>query len=439
MTDPASLLEQAQALIRDHQPEAARRLLQSVLRCEPANEAAWWCYLQTFERRQDRAAVLTAFAREFPENPRLGRLISKLREPERSARLADTQPVPAAQDGKEKPADTWRRKVLTYLPWAILACVLGCLIVSGLLAYRTYSSLEQRFNILMNQYLILDQSFTDLSLKYKGLLDEFDTLNHTYAALTYDYRSLDEQYQSLKAEHDSLLIEYDQLNLEYGDLEMDFYDLADSYWLLDSQAIKPPYIHTYQRDIVMAFFKDNGQLFYWSFEFDELEEAIKNGEKTRERPDLLRLGTNDGSSFLVEDFRVYVQAEPFRKYLPDLYAASDSDEAFIRQVWGIVTQLTIWTDEPFEKPRYPLETLLAGGGDCEDLSILFASMLKAAPVDWEVDLVYMDSDSYQDPQTSNHVIVYVNTGEYSYFIETTSNQDMTPYPGGVTGWYYPIW
>jgi hypothetical protein len=48
-------------------------------------------------------------------------------------------------------------------------------------------------------------------------------------------------------------------------------------------------------------------------------------------------------------------------------------------------------------PRYPLETFLAGGGDCEDTSILFASMIKAAPVDWEVDLVYMDSDKPDEP------------------------------------------
>ena len=189
----------------------------------------------------------------------------------------------------------------------------------------------------------------------------------------------------------------------------------------------------------MAFYQGNGELFYWSFPFSDLEDAIKVGDATRAQPELLNLVTNDGSRYTAEDFRVYVQPESFREYITNLYYASESDDAFIRQVWGIVTQLTLWTEEFGNIPRFPLESLLAGGGDCEDLSILFASMLKAAPVDWEVDLVYMDTYNLYDPGVPNHVIVFVDTGEQTYHIETTSNEDMTPYSDGVTGWYFPIW
>ena len=439
MTDPALIILQARELIRDDQPEAARRLLQSVLRCEPANEAAWWCYLQTFDRRQDRLAILEAFAREFPDHPRLGHLVQKLREPGNAQRMADTRPILTREAVVKKKEPTRGQPLIKFLPWGLLAGVLVCLVVSAILAYRAYSDLEQRFNILMNQYLILDQTFKDLSEEYVAMLAEFDALNHAYARLQADYRSLEEGYTALQVDYASLETAYDQLSVDYGNLETGYYALEESYLTLDRQAIKPPYIYIHQRKIVMAFFRDDGELLYWNVPFESLEEAIEQGYDTRANLDTLTLVTGNGDEFYVEDYRVFVQPEVFRDVITDLYDAARDDEAFIRQIWAIVTQLTIWTEEIGSIPRYPLEALLAGGGDCEDLSILFASMIKAAPVDWEVNLVYMDTSNPHDPQLADHVIVYIDTGAQTYLIETTSNQDMTPYPGGVTGWYFPIW
>lgn len=439
MTDPAASIQQARALILDNQPESARRFLQSVLRCEPANEAAWWCYLQTFDRRQDRLAVLEAFAREFPEHPRLGRLVQKLREPGTAQRMADTRPILTREAVVKKLPLTRGQYLSSFLPWALLACCLLCILVSGALAYQAYSSLEQRFNILMNQYLILDQTFKDLSEKYVAMLAEFDVVNHDLAVLQTDHRALNDRYTMLQGDYASLETVYDELAIGYDDLETAYNELTESYLTLDSQALKPPYIYIYQRSITMAFFRDDGKLLYWTVPFRDLEYAIEKGYDTRQGLDWLSLETKSGYKLHVQDFREFIEPEVFSDVIPELYYESTSDEAFIHQVWGIVAQLTVWTEEIGEIPYYPLESLLAGGGDCEDLSILFASMLKAAPVDWEVDLVYMDSDNYQDPQTSNHVIVFVNTGERTYLVETTSKEDMTPYTEGVTGWYFPIW
>jgi hypothetical protein len=435
MTDPTSLIQQAQALIREHQPQAARRILQSVLRLEPANEAAWWCYIETFNRRRDRLAVLEAFAREFPKHPRLGRLLQRLREADGAGRMADTRPIAEEHAAPGKPGGNQARLVLGYLTWAILACCLLCLVVSGTLAYRAYGDLEQRFNILTNQYLILDQSFKDLSELYGGLLQEFDRLNKTYIGLQNEYHYLEELYTFLQMDYASLKTTYDQLAIDYRDLETGYNDLAESYLTLDRQAIKPPYIYIHQREIVMAFFRDDGEFLYWNIPFESLEEAIELGYETRANPVTLPFQTNHGVQFEMQDYRVYVQPDPFRDVIAELYYQSPGDEAFIRQVWGIVTQLAIWTEEFGDIPRYPLEVLLAGGGDCEDLSILFASMIKAAPVDWQVDLVLMDTRSQSDPQSVDHMIVRVNTGDKNYLIETSSNQEMLPYTGKFSGWY----
>jgi transglutaminase-like putative cysteine protease len=105
----------------------------------------------------------------------------------------------------------------------------------------------------------------------------------------------------------------------------------------------------------------------------------------------------------------------------------------------IPCQLTAYSGEIEDTPRYPLETLLAGGGDCEDHAILFASMILAADIpNWKVSLVYMDSYNPARPQAINHMIVYIETDNRSYTIEATGKEIMEPYPEGVGGWYSEV-
>ena len=154
--------------------------------------------------------------------------------------------------------------------------------------------------------------------------------------------------------------------------------------------------------------------------------------------DEITLSLGGKPMFDVIDFRPYVDSSYFTNWIPDLYYTSGSEEEFIQTVWGIVSQLTIYSSEITETPRYPLETLLAGGGDCEDTAILVASMLKAAPVDWEISLVYLDSHNPTAPVEPNHVVVFVKTASNQYYIETTSDTRMNPYPDGIHGWYFEL-
>lgn len=65
-------------------------------------------------------------------------------------------------------------------------------------------------------------------------------------------------------------------------------------------------------------------------------------------------------------------------------------------------------------------------------------MILAAPVNWDVYLVYMDADYSYDPVEMNHVIVYIETDQSYYYVETTSKTSMNPYQDKVNGWYYKI-
>lgn len=79
-----------------------------------------------------------------------------------------------------------------------------------------------------------------------------------------------------------------------------------------------------------------------------------------------------------------------------------------------------------EYPRYPLETLVDGGGDCEDKAALFASLVSYLPV--ENDIIML---KFTSPGVSGHMAVgisgagyegraYTYEGSVYYYCETTA-------------------
>jgi hypothetical protein len=270
--------------------------------------------------------------------------------------------------------------------------------------------------------------------EYNGLVNQYNTLNNEYSILRGNY-------DSLYAEHTQLI---DRYNTLVGD-----------YNFLNDIAIKPPYIVVHDRMVDATFYDTDGQLVTWSTPFAGLEHDIELGSFMRSLIvdggwETTLVYNNAKDPLLVRDFSTFVTPDAFQDVIPEIYQSSPSPYDFIYRLWYMIGQLSHYTGEIEETPRYPLETLLAGGGDCEDLSILLASMIKAAPVDWYVDLVYVDSENINDPISPDHVVVFVNTGYETFIVETTSDQVMQPYTEGVTGWLvgnfnlssesrYPVW
>lgn len=77
-----------------------------------------------------------------------------------------------------------------------------------------------------------------------------------------------------------------------------------------------------------------------------------------------------------------------------------------------------------EYPKYPIETLVEGAGDCEDTSILLASLLKAVNLD-AVLLVGPRHMAVGVPCSNPEGYLGVGTIKYCY-LETTSSQDWLP-------------
>jgi len=233
----------------------------------------------------------------------------------------------------------------------------------------------------------------------------------------------------------------------------DLYGPDDIYWYaawleansgLDDQAQTTIHNST----ISWTFTDSKGNRYDWDMPIATYENLIgPSREKStyQYKVDYKRVSTSTGRTLTVPNFDGFVTGE-FYKVIDDVYDNATGDYDFVHEVWYIVSQMTTYEKDVdiSSEGRYALETFTRGGGDCEDLAILVADMLKSSSHtrDWKIRLVYMDSERLDDPQTVDHVIVHVDTGQHSVYIEATGKSDMYSdsrhYPEGVSGWYYDV-
>lgn len=243
-----------------------------------------------------------------------------------------------------------------------------------------------------------------------------------------DCKTIKKQYEELANDCNRLREEYVSLLKEYSALKTDL-----------GFAKIPPYVVIENRTVNIFFKTSHGSLHAWSVPLETLELTIIRGYYERLKLQYKTLKNDKtGEFYRVADVSRFIDDRSFSKVMPELYRDLGSDEAFIYEVWYIATQLTVYHPELEEIPRFPLETLIGGGGDCEDIAILIASMLKAAKANYVVKIVYMDSDSPSEPKDVDHTIVWVETPSgYKTFVDGTSKESINPFTE-VSGWYLEV-
>lgn len=183
-----------------------------------------------------------------------------------------------------------------------------------------------------------------------------------------------------------------------------------------------------------------GNLYSWSMPIDTYEYFVK-----RPRPNdtvLLEL-TSTGETIRVRDMTVFVERN-FKNVSDLIYENAGSDVAFVTEAWYIVSQFSTYSYDIGEYPRWSLETLTRGGGDCEDTAILLAEILRSSKYtqDWDIKFVYFDAYNPTKPQGVNHVSVVIDTGENYFVIETTANTlegGWDAWAGiSIVGWYFDV-
>lgn len=181
-----------------------------------------------------------------------------------------------------------------------------------------------------------------------------------------------------------------------------------------------------------------GNTYWWSMPVTTYEDNIVESRyHVRDKVNL----DLDGETLRVVSLDGFVR-ESFVNVIDNIYDNSYGNSDFIWEVWHVVSQLTVYDEDihEYSEGRYALETLTRGGGDCEDLVILVADMLMSSSHTdgWTIQFVMMDGDSPTDPQDIDHVILYVDDGEYAHYIEATGPPSWDYYPEGVNGWYLDV-
>lgn len=278
------------------------------------------------------------------------------------------------------------------------------------------------------------------------LTNQYNALVQKYNSLLQQNNELTQRYNNLVQENNTYLEERERFSSELEQAKNQLQNALDG-------AIVPPYITMNGRKANFAYRTLNDKVEYWSLDVETLESNTLAGTFMRnlQIADMNRLGLgtlaqrfingskyiNLGGKFTRIDLRPYIIKENFQAPASTFYSRHTDDESRIKEVWNMATQLCPYVGELKETPRLPLETLLFGGGDCEDVAILTASMLKAMSSSWTVEFVYMDSDNPASYKTINHVSVFVDTGNFKTFVESTQKDKMSPYQS-VDGFYVKV-
>ena len=301
-------------------------------------------------------------------------------------------------------------------------------------SFDIFTNYEELYLNLRVDYDILSSDYDDLSSEYESLSSDYDILSSTHDDLSSEYESLSSDYDILSSTHDDLSSKYDRLYFTYNRLS----SVHDK--LQDESRLKTTISGT---NIHWDFYDSKGNSYSWTMPIRTFEGYVEDNayhtyQQTHVNPYRLNL---DGKIVTILNLDGFLQRS-FSDVIDSVYDNSYNSEDFIKEVWYIVSQMTVYdkdTDERSEG-RYALETFTRTGGDCEDLTILIADMLMSSShtKNWTFEYVIFDSDNPTNPQDINRVALYIDNGQDYYYIESTAPPDFNYYPRDIVGWYYPV-
>jgi len=186
-----------------------------------------------------------------------------------------------------------------------------------------------------------------------------------------------------------------------------------------------------------VLFDSKGRQYQLQMTQDEYVSSVENPSRPANTK---YLGTESGKIVSVRDYTKFVQPAPFSKLADEIYKNAGTDHQFIYEAWYVATHATSYAKEDVEQVNFPLDTLFLAKGDCEDLTILIASILTASSYtkDWEIKMVYFDAFNPETSGTVNHVALYVDTGKESTFVESTTDFNGLNIWDKVAGWYFDV-
>lgn len=318
--------------------------------------------------------------------------------------------------------------------------ILLLILISGTLFSVVYATQEdtvdrkffETYKNWAHNTIKLFQDYAEgLKIENESLHKKIHSLEIELTKVTFSKKQLENELKIVKTASSERFSEMKQLedNLEqYEEFVNEVKEWAE-------EDAKKPRTTIYNQHIHWEVSDSKDNRYTWSMPIETYENLVKYPDPQN----ILRLqNTATGEIYTVLDHTKFVRSS-FAKIIDDVYDNSNGNVDFVHEVWYIVSQLTTYSYDIGEDPRWALETL-SRGGDCEDTAILIADMLRSSQhtKNWEIQLVYFDAYSPNNPETMNHVAVNINDGENNYLIESTAKDNPYAWSDGVSGWYFDV-
>ena len=187
------------------------------------------------------------------------------------------------------------------------------------------------------------------------------------------YEALQEDYATLAEEHIGLQVSYDALSAELDALQGDFEELQSNYEIITSSlemVPEPEASEFIEREYIWDYLDTT-----WTLTLS-IPEFLYEYYGAKERID-----TDDYSVYVThpddDEYLSTIVREFNRIALEEGYTEEEKVNLIITFVQSLPYTSDSVTTAFDEYPRYPIETLVEYGGDCEDSSILTAAFLDA--------------------------------------------------------------
>ena len=291
-----------------------------------------------------------------------------------------------------------------------------------------YDDLLSEYTVLNNEYGLLEDQITNYeklrftdSRQYEQLSTEYDDLLSEYTVLNNEYGLLEDQITNYEKLRFTDSRQYEQLRIKYNDLVSQYNTLYGDYQL-NSNYVKgleeKSKITIYDQKIHWNVKDGSNNSYHWILPIQTFENKVKYNTDY----DVRKLAnSNTNEKFNVAKLEPFVQKR-FGGVIDSVWDNSESEFDFVYNVWSITNNLTVYSEDIGEYPRYAEETLGRGGGDCEDLAILIVDLILSSShtKNWDIELWAMDSNNPQSPKDVNHVIILIDYGGGGYWLEPTA-------------------
>ncbi|MCP5099083.1 MAG: hypothetical protein GY943_26315 [Chloroflexi bacterium] len=433
------LQNRAVTLMNTGEKRQGRRILAMILAESPQNDGAWLQYAATFETTIEQIQVHKQWLRVVPNSHLARRGLSRLQ-----ARQINEIAHPKV---------TIRGVVVTVLVALVVILALAATLILYSNAVRsnderyeaTITGLEAENGILLDENELLGGSVSDLENENKNLNELYDTAVSANQNLQGDIVEAQSQVEALlegnddlNQKNEQLIVSVDNISRDQAALLAEIRRLKAEYPALLAASNSPLNVFSSNEIAYFVFEQANREPVQWEFSFEELARAVQKGDEVRSQNVMMEFQLANNVQRMV-DHRLFIESSIFEQEMSAMSRNASNETEFIRDVWQLVTQLTLTASRIEGTPQLSLETLQTGSGDNEDLAILFASLILAAPYDWDVELVYIDSLHPRNLQEANRLLVMVDTGFREFYVDVTQSEDMEPYEAGTFGgWRYLI-